>query len=90
MINQNELQRRTFPTVMDGALFLTARTDKVVDGGTEYNYIGMAHPGSNENSAVWMIQRVAIFADESTSTLFAGGAALFNQIWVDRVSLSYS
>ncbi len=90
MINQNELQQRTFPTAMDGSLFLTARTAKVVDGSTEYNYIGLAHPGSNESGAVWMIQRVMIQADGSTATLFANGAALFDQVWSDHASLSYS
>ena len=90
MISANDLQRRTFPAVMDGGTFLTVRTAKVIDGGTEYIHIGSAHPGSAESAAVWMIQRVTINADESTATLFAGGQATFDQVWADRASLSYS
>ena len=90
MINQNELQRRNFHTMMDGAFFLTASTATAMEGTTQHIYIGSAHPGSNENDPVWMIQRVSIFADESTTTLFVDGQALFNQVWANRVSLSYS
>ena len=90
MINRNELQKRDFPTVMDGGQFLTARTSSVMNGTTQLFYMGYAYPGSAEGDSVWMIQRVAIAADSSTVTLFAGGEALFNQVWANRASLVYS
>ena len=90
MINQNELQRRNFQTTMDSASFLTARTASVMEGATQHIYIGSAHPGSNESDPVWMVKRVSIFVDESTTTLFADGQADFKQVWSNRASLSYS
>lgn len=90
MINRNELQRRDFPVVMDGVQFLTTRTATIVEGDTHYIFLGYAHPGSSEVDPVWMIQRVAMFSDDSTTTVFAGGQALFNQVWADRTSLTFS
>ena len=90
MINRNELQKRDFPIVIDSGKFLTVRTATIMDGSTQYFYLGYAHPGGAEGDPVWMIQRVAIAADESTATLFAGGQALFNQVWANRASLAYS
>ncbi|MBF0462457.1 MAG: hypothetical protein HQL87_13815 [Magnetococcales bacterium] len=90
MFNHNDLQRRKLPVALDGAQFLTSRTDTVVDGTTQTIYIGLAIPGSTEEAAVWMIQRVSMPADGSSTTLFASGQALFNQIWADRISLSYT
>lgn len=90
MINRKELQGRDFPIAMDGGQFLTTRTATVEEGGDQYFYLGYAHPGTLETEAVWMIQRVAVAADDSTTTLFAGGEALFNQIWADRATLTYS
>ena len=90
MINRNELQRRDFPVVMDGGHFLTTRTVTIMEGGTQYIFLGYAHPGSSETDPVWMIQRVAISSDDSTTTLFAGGHALFNQVWADRTGLTFS
>ena len=90
MINQKELQQRKFYTTMDSASFLTARTTTEIDGTTKNIYIGSAHPGSSENDPIWMIQRVSIFANESTTSLFAGGQARFNQVWANRATLSYS
>ncbi len=53
-----------------------------------YTYIGKATSGAGTASAVWQIQRI----DESSglTILFADGDTLFNNIWDNRVSLSYS
>ncbi|MEO5350877.1 MAG: hypothetical protein H7836_14720 [Magnetococcus sp. YQC-3] len=90
MINRGDLQTRRVPITLDGGQFLTSRTARVVSGAVETIYMGFAHPGSQEGVAVWMIRRITIAADGSTTTLFAGGQALFNQVWADRASLSYS
>ncbi|MBF0213424.1 MAG: hypothetical protein HQM00_07660 [Magnetococcales bacterium] len=90
MLNPLELQNRKFATAMDGHHLLINRTHTVTEGTTQYIYMGYAYPGSGENDPVWMIKRVAIAADGSSSTLFAGGEARFNQIWSDYTSLSYA
>lgn len=89
MINREDLQRRKLPVGMDLTQFLTTRTTNVVSGGVQTIYMGFAYPGSDEGEGVWMIQRVNVAADGSTTTLFAGGQALFNQVWADRLTLSY-
>ena len=90
MFNHKELQERKLPVALDGAQFLTSRTATVTDGATQTIYIGSAIPGSAEGAAVWMIQRVSMTDDGATATLFAGGEAVFNQVWADRTSLDYS
>lgn len=90
MFNEEELQGRNFPYMMEGGQFLTTRTSTEMVGDSQYYYMGYAHPGSAEGDPVWMIQRVIIAANESTATLFGGGQALFNQIWANRVTLAYS
>lgn len=90
MINQADLQKRNVPIMLDGAQFLTTRTAMVVAGATQTIYQGFAHPGSVETDPLWLIQRTTLTADGSTTTLFAGGQALFNQVWADRASLAYT
>ena len=90
MINRNDLQSRNLPIALDGAQFLTSRTATVVEGEVQNIYQGFAYPGSSEAEAVWMIQRTAVTVDGSTTTLFAGGQALFNRVWTDRASQIYS
>ncbi len=90
MISANDLQKRNIPLTGRLDAFLTARTEKVMDGTTAIFYLGSAHPGSAESAAVWVIQRVSIYGNESTDTLFANGKATFDQVWDDRASLSYS
>ncbi|MBF0440161.1 MAG: hypothetical protein HQL93_13720 [Magnetococcales bacterium] len=90
MLNQTELLERKFSTSMDGHAYLTDRSMTVVDGTTQYIYLGVAYPGSSENDPVWMIKRIAVFADGATATLFAGGQATFDQVWADYANLTYS
>ncbi|MBF0162754.1 MAG: hypothetical protein HQL88_10760 [Magnetococcales bacterium] len=89
MINRNDLQSRNLPIALDGAQFLTSRTATVGTGTTQTIYQGFAYPGSSETEGVWMIQRTTITAD-GTTTLFAGGQALFNKVWAERVNQIYS
>jgi hypothetical protein len=90
MFNKEELKARRLPIALDGALFLTTRSVTVVTGATQTIYQGFAYPGSSEATATWLIQRTTVTADGSTATLFADGHALFDQVWTDYASLSYS
>lgn len=60
------------------------------DVGGGITYIGTAQPGTATSDADWKIKRL----DESDSTdiqiLWADGDALFDNIWDDRVSLTYT
>ena len=54
-------------------------------------YIGKASPGSSAASAVWQIQMIdENGTPETTVITFADGDAEFNNVWSDRLSLSYS
>ena len=90
MLSRADLKKRHFSILLEGAQFLTSRTSLATVGSAQYCYMGVAYPGSAETEPAWMIQLAIIEADGSTSTLFADGQALFNQIWADRVSLIYS
>ncbi|MBF0181860.1 MAG: hypothetical protein HQM03_17725 [Magnetococcales bacterium] len=90
MMNHEELLRRKFSTTVDGLAMLTDRSNTVMDGTTQYIYLGFAYPGSAESDPVWMIKRIAIFADGTTATLFVGGLATFDQVWADHATLAYA
>ncbi len=56
-------------------------------------YIGTAIPGTLENAALWAIKRLTFVTtgpDTDIDTVWADGAALADQIWDDRLGLSYS
>ncbi|MBF0295533.1 MAG: hypothetical protein HQL96_10120 [Magnetococcales bacterium] len=90
MMNYKELQNRKFSTAVDGLAMLTDRSHTVMDGTTQYIYLGLAYPGSAESDPVWLIKRVAILADGTTATLFVDGLATFNQVWADHATLTYA
>ncbi len=90
MFNHDDLQQRKIPVSLDGVHFLTTRSANVVSGATQTIYQGFAYPGSSEAANVWMVKRTTVAEDGSTTTLFAGGQALFNQVWANRTSLSYT
>ena len=52
-------------------------------------YIGKAIPGSSLASAVWLIYRVSV-SGAITTISHADGNSLYDNIWNDRASLSYS
>ena len=59
--------------------------DESVPGVT---YIGQALPGSATSSAVWRIRKITEITG-GTSVDWAGGTSLFDQVWDDRLSLTY-
>lgn len=61
---------------------------KRVDSATGFIYVGEAAIGSDESAAVWRIRRVSI-VDGDAIVLWSGGGT-FNQIWANRLSLTYA
>lgn len=60
-------------------------TMRLDDTGT-YLYMGYAMPGSIEGDNVWRICRY----DTTYNRLWADGNALYDNVWTDRATLSYS
>jgi len=50
-------------------------------------YIGTAHMGSATSSAVWKVKKID--TSSGLAITWADGNALFDNVWDDRVSLSY-
>jgi hypothetical protein len=74
---------------LEGETMYNKEVDETLDG---YLYIGEALPGAATSSASWRIQRV-IFTSiegEDVSIKWADGDALFDNIWDDRLSKTYS
>lgn len=61
----------------------------VDEASSTVTYIGKAEPGSAENAAVWQIKKITISGTE-TITTWADGDAQFNNIWDNRLSISFS
>lgn len=54
-------------------------------------YIGIAKPGSATSSALWQIKKISYSATSKVASItWAGGNDLFDKIWDNRASLSYS
>ena len=54
-------------------------------------YKGEANPGSAESGSVWRISFITIAtADSDVVEIWADGNANFDNVWDDRLSLSYS
>ena len=86
----NHINRSKLVNLLDGKKLLTSRSASVTVDTTNYIYIGTADPGSSESDPVRLIQRTALYADNTTAILFANGRAAFDQAWADRSALSYS
>lgn len=52
-------------------------------------YIGYAELGTNPNSEKWKIKKITLSGTE-TIIQYADGDRLYDNIWVNRVSLNYS
>lgn len=60
-------------------------------GGSNPIYIAFAAPGSLTNQPVWQIRKCAFDgAGNLQSMLLANGSSLYNQVYDNRASLSYS
>lgn len=70
---------------------MAGSTDALIleDAGGGITYVGTAPPGSSENSPVWRIKQV-LTTGADLRILWADGDSEFNNVWADRVSLSYT
>jgi hypothetical protein len=59
-----------------------------IDETTDYQYFGYAAIGSADSGAVWKISRLTIANPQSL--LWADGNASYDNVWANRLSLSYS
>lgn len=62
-------------------------TIRIDDTGT-YQYFGYATLASNEASAVWKISRLTNANPQAL--VWADGDSLYDNVWANRASLSYS
>ena len=53
-------------------------------------YRGEAAVGAPESSPSWRIRRIQIGVDGDVTETWANGTALFDQVWTNRASLTYS
>ena len=59
---------------------------KFDDDGT-YSYIGKATPGTATSSSLWQIKRIE---DSTGDITWADGDSIFDNVWDNITSLSYS
>lgn len=73
------------------AVATTTRTD-TIDPTVfpEVTYRGDAVPGTATSASAWRVTRLTMQSDGDTEILYADGDDLYNNIWDNRLSLSYS
>lgn len=78
-------------SLQDIATALTAQPniDLIDAAATGYTYYGTAPAGTATSAAAWQIQRQGV-SGTLTSFLWADGNVNFDNIWDNRVALSYS
>lgn len=74
-----------------GSMALSIRSD-TIDPTVfpEITYRGDALPGSATSAASWRVQQMTMQSDGDIAILFADGNDNFDNIWDNRLSLSYS
>lgn len=74
-----------------GAVALTTRYDVVdPDVSPTVSYRGDAVPGTLTSQALWRVTRITEQSDGDVEILYADGNDSFDNIWDNRLSLSYS
>ena len=74
-----------------GSVALTIRSDTIDPTAfPEVTYRGDALPGVATSAASWRIQRMTMQSDGDIDIVFADGNDNFDNIWDNRLSLSYS
>jgi hypothetical protein len=76
--NINEVAQTTRSDTIDPEIF------------PEVTYRGDALPGTTEAAALWRVTRFTLQSDGDTEVLYADGNDSFDNIWDNRLSLSYS
>jgi len=70
---------------------LSVRTAETVSGTVTTTYIGNAIPGSQEDRALWQLQKVVTdTATGTTSVTFAEGSDGFRFVWTNRETYVFS
>ena len=64
-------------------------TKRVDVASATVSYIGEAQAGSSESDPVWRIQKSVSNAEGDLNIFFANGSDNFNNIWTNRVGLTY-
>ena len=78
-----------YTITMEEAVPYATRIDQAVDGLTYYT--GVAAVGSSTASAVWRIKKTVLSGSSDDVTItWADGDSSFNNVWDDRLSLTYS
>lgn len=67
---------------------LAVLIDETEDGDATVTYVGTAKAGVLPAQALWRVMRITEDAGETTIE-FAGGEDTFENVWNDRVSLTY-
>ena len=75
------------PGVSEEDVMYSKRVDFITDLEL---YRGEAAVGSSESSAVWRIRKVTLAIDGDVAEKWASGTALFDKVWADRASLTYT
>ena len=60
------------------------------DGSNNLEYLGKANIGSATSDSIWQIKKFIYSGSNMTGILYADGNELFDNLWDDRTSLSYS
>ena len=60
------------------------------DGSGNMIYVGKAYLGSSKADGVWSIRKFVYNGSNLTDIQWANGDGAFNNIWNNRVSISYS
>mgnify|MGYP006935473121 CR=1 FL=1 len=78
-----------YTITMEASVPYATRIDQAVDGLTYYT--GFADVGSSTSSAVWRVKKT-VLSDTSDDVVitWADGNANFDNIWDNRLSLTYS
>lgn len=70
---------------------LTTRLSESTSSGTTTTYVGTAPTGSATSAATWKITRIIEVPGSGTLEIkYASGNTVFDKVWDDRASLSYS
>ena len=77
---------RGFPGVSEDEKVYSKRTDFITD---ELLYRGEADPGTLETDSSWRIRKITIALDGDVTEEWADGNANFDNVWADRLALTY-
>ena len=80
-------------TVVEDTVARAERVDFIDDtpgAGQTTIYKAYADAGSADSAAVWRISKLVLDTDDDLVTTYADGDTDYDNIWTDRLSLSYS